>query len=264
MHVFNCQTVHTWLYPLAVELPLLLANTALFRHACDRPGPAPASSADGAIAGLVDPFFIGASPLSHESFLWVPSLTDADPTFILPIAVGIVRLLNAEYNARARREYAVKSMPVLGDGGPSFTVTEGTLDSLRKKKGEKREFKNTPDCVYAEVTDSEGRQQTISMDLSAPDDFKESKQFKLGTFLQRLSSVFVFGISAYVPTASNTSFAQFILPASTRDFANLWKTDRPSFYIGSRRVASLWPSISILIRRRLKWRNRRSGDLALI
>lgn len=69
----KCSRWPTMLAPAAVQLPLFLGGSLLFRFLAERP-----------------------TPLDGESFLTLLSLARPDPTACLPIALGLITLANVE------------------------------------------------------------------------------------------------------------------------------------------------------------------------
>ena len=143
---FRCSPRLTLILPPLVHIPIFITATLTLRDACTRA----AASLGLSPTQLVpdDP----ASPLSylsttalehlHElastSFLWCPSLVLPDPTMLLPLAVGVVSLLNVELSAKNRlRQTEVDQDQLEGNAAPvveGARVASGSVSASEKRR----------------------------------------------------------------------------------------------------------------------------------
>jgi hypothetical protein len=112
--------MYTLYVPPRLNIPIFIATTLIIRDACTRSLSAlslfPPDEASTLIN--VDPTLVSYTSttlgylhdLAATPFLWCPSLVLPDPTLGLPLAVGLVSLLNVEYSAKTRRVNAVAAV----------------------------------------------------------------------------------------------------------------------------------------------------------
>lgn len=105
----------TLLGPPLVHVPLFIGTTLTLRDLCDR-----------SISALpLDPSqYASLQDFASTPFLWCPSLALQDPTFLLPLAVGLATMSNVEVSSiNRRRLQEMLAGPVLESASPSRSST---------------------------------------------------------------------------------------------------------------------------------------------
>lgn len=81
---FKCQSWKSIIILPMIQIPLWATMSLVIRSMC---------------GWQVMPGIPKESAFIHESFLWLPNLTEADPYGILPVCIGVFALANVEWNA---------------------------------------------------------------------------------------------------------------------------------------------------------------------
>ncbi|GAA93485.1 uncharacterized protein L969DRAFT_18811 [Mixia osmundae IAM 14324] len=188
----QCRRWPTLLGPLAVNLPVLLGNSAMLRQACLIAHPHGQESATSGMTELLPIITASSSPspLATESFLSCPSLVEVDPTMLLPLCVGLLSLANVQFSGMNNRTMRAMQRLVTSKSAPSPTPAPATGRSASARRSQ--QSNTAPDARIARTEELQ---------------IETSKRERLTTNILSVVSLAVIYIAAQAPAAITLCWA---------------------------------------------------------